>query len=63
MILTPTFTFQDPELELASNKTFPPVTPVENVKGNVEPFKSGVELSVYVELAPSQTHITTPALL
>ena len=63
MILTPTFTFQDPELELASNKTFPANTEVENVKGNVEPFKSGVELSVYVELPPYQTHITTPALL
>ena len=52
-----------PELELANNKTSPPEIPVENVRGKVEPFISGVELSVYAVVTPSQTHITTPALL
>ena len=47
----------------AFNDTFVPSLVTVNDISSVEPFKSGVELSVNVALVASHTDITTPALI
>ena len=49
-------------MAFANKLAFPPLIDTVKLKPNVEPFKSGVELSVNEVFVPSQTHITTPAL-
>ena len=48
-------TSHTPEATFASTMTLPPLTVTLNLNGAVEPFKSGVEYSVYVAILPSHT--------
>jgi hypothetical protein len=56
-------TVQVPDVALALSNTFGALTITLKLKPNVEPFKSGVETSVYVAVELFQTAITNPALI
>lgn len=56
-------TVQVPDVTFTLSKTFGALTVTLNVNPNVEPFKSGVDTSVYVAVELSQTAITKPALI
>ena len=50
-------------MAFALSKTFEPLTITLKFNPNVDPFKSGVDTSVYVAVELSQTDITKPALM
>ena len=50
-------------MTFAVNNTFEPLIEASKPNPNVDPFKSGVEVSLKVALVESHTAITTPALM